>query len=71
MEAKRLGWQAQSVSLLDRLLSVMRVPASNKESKLAELAHLDSKIRSFLEVILGELERRQTLTCVHVALCIR
>ena len=67
----QFGRQAQSVSLLDRLLFVMRLTVSNKETKLAELAELDNKIRSFLEVVMGELEWRQTLTCVHVALCVR
>jgi hypothetical protein len=49
----------------------MRLTASNKETKLAELVELDSKIRSFLEVIMGEPEWRQTLICGHVALCVR
>ena len=70
-DAGQFRRQAQSVSLLDRLLFVMRLTASNKETKLAELAELDSKIRSFLEVLMGELEWRQTLICVHVALCHR
>lgn len=70
-DAGQFGRQAQLVSLLDRLLFVMRLVASNKETKLAELAELDSKIRSFLEVVIGELEWRQTLTCVLVALCVR
>lgn len=64
--------QAQSVLLLDRLLFVMRLPASNKETKLAELAELDSKVRRFLEVVMGdELERRKILICVPIALCVR
>jgi len=63
--------QAQSISLLDRLLLVMRLTTVGKETKLAELAELDSKIRSFLEVVMGELDWRQTLICGHVALCIR
>ncbi len=63
--------QAQSVSLLDRLLFIMRLTASDKEIKLAELAELDSKIRSFLKVIMGELEWRQTPICAFVALCVR
>ncbi|KAF6225881.1 hypothetical protein HO133_009883 [Letharia lupina] len=49
----------------------MRLTASNKASKLAELAELDSKVRSFLEMVMGELGWRQTLICVPVALCIR
>lgn len=53
----------QSVSLLDRLLFVIRLTASNKETKLAELTELDSKARSFLEVVMSELEWRQTLIC--------
>ena len=65
------GLQAQSVFLLDRLLFVMRLTGSNKETKLAELADLDCKTRSFLETLTGELEWRQTLNCVHVALCHR
>ena len=44
-DAGQFGRQAQSVSLLDRLLFVMRLTASNKETKLAELAELDSKVR--------------------------
>lgn len=70
-DAGQFGRQAQSISLLDRLLFVMRLTASNKETKLAELAELDGEVRSFLEVVMGELEWRQTLTCVLVALCIR
>lgn len=49
----------------------MRLTASNKESKLAQLAELDSKIRSFLEVVMAELEWSQTLICSYVALCVR
>ena len=63
--------QAQSISLLDRLLFIMRLTASDKETKLAELTELDSKIRSFLEVVMSELDWRQTLICGHVALCVR
>lgn len=70
-DAGQFGRQAQLVSLLDRLLFVMRITASNKASKLAELAELDSKVRSFLEMVMGELGWRQTLICVPVALCIR
>lgn len=67
-DASQCGRQAQTVSLLDRLLFVMRLTTSNKETKLAEL---DSKVRSFLEVVLGELEWRLTLICVPITLCIR
>lgn len=70
-DAGQFGRQAQSVSLLDRLLFVLRLTASNKETKLAELAQLDSKVRSFLEVLMGELEWRQTLICIPIALCFR
>jgi len=71
MDAGQFGRQAQSVSLLDRLLFVMRLTASNKETKLAELAELDSKVRSFLEVVMGQLEWSQTPICDPVALCVR
>lgn len=70
-DAGQFGWQTQSVSLLDRLLFVIRLTASDKETKLAELAELDSKIRGFFEVVMGQLEWRQTLICVYVALCVR
>ncbi len=70
-DAGQFGRQAQSVSLLDRLLFVMRLTASSKKTKLAELAELDSKVRSFLEVVMGELEWRQKLICVPAALCFR
>ena len=46
----------------------MRLAARNKETKLADL---DCKTRSFLEALMDELEWRQTLNCVHVALCHR
>ncbi len=49
----------------------MRLTASNKETKLAELTELDSKVRSVLEVVMGELEWKQSLICVPVALCVR
>lgn len=68
VDASRFGRQAQLVSLLDRLLFVMRLTAGNKETKLAEL---DSKVRSFLEVVMGGLEGRQKLNCFPVALCFR
>jgi len=70
-DAGQFGRQAQTISLLDRLLSVMRLTASNKETKLAELTELDSKVRSLLEVVMGELEWKQSLICVPVALCVR
>ena len=70
-DAVQFGRQAQSVSLLDRLLFVMRLTASNKETKLAELAELDSKVRSFLQVLMGEPEWTQKRMCVPVALCAR
>ena len=70
-DVSQFGRQAQSISLLDRLLFVTRLTSSNKENKLAELAELDSKVRSFLEVIMGELEWRAKLMCVPVALCVR
>ncbi|MCJ1389927.1 hypothetical protein MMC18_002784 [Xylographa bjoerkii] len=70
-DTDQFGRQAQSVSLLDRLLFVMRLTASNKETKLAELAELDREIRRFLEVAMGELEWTQTPICVFVALCVR
>ena len=70
-DARQFQCQAQSVFLLERLLFVMRLTASDKQTKLAQLAELDNKIRSFLEVLMGELEWRQTLTCIHVALCVR
>ncbi len=70
-DAGQFGRQAQSVSLLDRLLSIMRLPASDPDTKLVELCELDSKIRSFLEIVMGELESRQTLSCVPVTLCHR
>ena len=63
--------QVHSVALVDQLLSIMRITASNKESKVAELAELDSKVRSFLEVLMGEPRRSQRISCVPVALCIR
>ena len=70
-DASQFGRQAQTVALLDRLLFVMRLTASNNETKLSELMELDSKVRNFLEVVLGELEGRQTLICVPVTLCVR
>lgn len=70
-DAGQFGRQAQTVFLLDRLLFVMRLTTSNKETKLAGLAELDSKVRSLLEVVMAELEGRQTLICVPVALCVR
>ncbi|OCK73859.1 hypothetical protein K432DRAFT_430353 [Lepidopterella palustris CBS 459.81] len=70
-DAGQFGRQAQSVSLLDRLLFVMRLTANNKETKLAELAELDSKVRSFLQVVMGELEWSQAQSCVPVGLCVR
>ena len=74
-DAGQFGRTAQAVSLLDRLLSVICLPTSNKETKtkLAELAELDSEVRTFLEVVMGELEWRQTPrgSCVSVALCVR
>ena len=69
--AGQLGRQTQLISLLDRLLFVLQFAASNKETKLVELAELDNKIRSFLEVVLSGLELRPELISVHVALCIR
>jgi len=59
------GREAQLVSLLDRLLFVMHVTTSNKETKLAELAELDSNLRNFLEVAMGE------PFCAPVAFCVR
>ena len=70
-DAGQFGRQAQSVSLLDRLLFVMYLTANNQDTKLVELAELDSKVRSFLEVIISEREWRQTLSSVPVALCVR
>jgi hypothetical protein len=70
-DAGQLERQTQSISLLDRLLSVTRTASSNKENKLGELAELDSKIRHYLEVVMSGLERRQTLICFQVALCVR
>jgi hypothetical protein len=73
-DAGRFGKQAQSVSILDRLLLTLRLTVSNKETKLAELAELDSTIRSFLKAVMGgELECRPSLhvTCIPVALCVR
>lgn len=69
-EAVHLGWQERLASLLDRLLFVIGLPDSNKETKLAELAELDSKIRNFLEIFMGGLERQNTI-CAYVALCHR
>lgn len=68
-EARRQ--QAQIVSLLDRPLFVMRLSASNKEVKIAQLAKLDGEIRTFLEVVAGELDRRQNAVCSHVTVCHR
>lgn len=67
-DAGQFERQAQSVSLLDRLLFVLRLTTRSKETKLAEL---DSKVRSFLQVLMGELEWGQTLVCVPVVLCFR
>lgn len=50
---------------------VMRLPATKKETKLAELAELDSQVRRFLEVVMGEPELREKLLCVPVALSFR
>ena len=70
-EAGQFGRQAQSVSLLDQLFSITRLPTSAKETKLAELGKLDSKVRSFLEVMMSDGEWRQTPICAPVALCFR
>ncbi|KAF2489840.1 hypothetical protein BU16DRAFT_495202 [Lophium mytilinum] len=69
--AGQFGRQAQSIYLLDRLLLIMRRTATTPDTKLAELAELDSRVRSFLELVMGEAEWRQTLSCVPVALCAR
>ncbi|EXJ86814.1 hypothetical protein A1O3_03768 [Capronia epimyces CBS 606.96] len=70
-DAALFGRQAQSVFLLERLLFITRSTARNPEIKLAELTELDSKVRSFLEVLLNELDWWQTLVCVSTALCVR
>lgn len=62
------GRQAQAVSLLDRLLTVMRLSDVNTETKLAEL---DAKIRSFLEAVLHERGWEYRLHCVPAAMCVR
>lgn len=63
--------QAKSVSLLDRLLAIIYLPATEKETKLRGLAELDSEIRDFVKVVMGESEWMTTPHCVHVALCVR
>ena len=50
---------------------ILRRLAINKQTKLAELTDLDRKIRSFLIVMMDQLEWKQTFTCIHVALCVR
>ena len=67
----QFGRQAQLVGLLDRLLSAIRLPSSSKDTKLAMLTELDSKIRNCLEIVMNELEWWQTLSCALVALCVR
>jgi hypothetical protein len=70
-DAGQLGRQAQLIFLLDRLLIIKRLGGSDNETKLTELTELDSKIRSFLSVVMDELEWKQTRACALVALCIR
>lgn len=64
--ASRFGRQTQSVSLLDRLMSILGDTASNKESKLEKLATLETTVRNFDGVVMLELEN-----CTPVALCSR
>lgn len=69
--ADQFGRQAQLLSLLDRLLTIKRLPASDKESKLSQVAALDCKIRGFLGVVMAQLEWQQARTCALVSLCVR
>ena len=70
-DADQFGRQAQLIFLLDRLLIIRRLAGSDNETKLTELTELDSKIRSFLSVVMDQLEWKQTRTCALVALCVR
>lgn len=58
-------------ALFDRLLSAIRLPATRREPKLAELADIDMEIRCTLETILGNLECKAAPICRHLALCIQ
>ena len=71
IDAGQFGRHAQAGSLLDQLLFIIHFTASNIESKFADIAELDKQIRSFLEVVIDEIEWKQTPNCVPVALCIR
>ena len=70
-DADQFGRQAQLIFLLDRLLIIRRLAGSDNETKLTELTELDSKIRSFLSLVMDQLEWKQTRTCALVALCVR
>jgi hypothetical protein len=70
-DTDHLGLGAHSIYLLDRLLFVIRSTTGTKETKFAKLMKLDSKIRNFLEVLMGAIEWTETLKCVHVAICVR
>jgi hypothetical protein len=78
LEVSQFGKQAQVVSLLDRILRVTRLATEDEHQRLlnlAELAGLDSEIRSFLTVIMEEEEDQshtsQAATSFSVALSIR
>jgi hypothetical protein len=62
-DVSQFGKQAQVVSLLNRILRVTRFATENEHNtllKLAELAGLDSEIRSLLAVIMEEESRSHT-----------
>ena len=70
-DASQFGRQAQAVALLDQLMAIMLPTTSSKEIKLADLTELDSRVRTFLEVVMAELEERQAPICVPISLCVR
>ena len=69
--AGQFGRQAQTVSLIDRLLTARRATGTGMESKLAELAELESKTRCLLETVLDEPGWERNLHCVPAAMCVR
>lgn len=76
-DISQFGKQAQVVSLIGRILQATRSTTENEHEallKLAELAGLDTKIRSLLAMIMEEDSRRhasQTNASTAIALSIR
>ena len=66
-----MGRQAQAVSLLDEVLRAIRSTYDDKDIRLSECGALDTRIRDFLTIIVGQNERKESSMASSIGLAVR